>query len=231
LKNCRGRQFFKYARQHFALDALDSYADTADDGDRLVPSPTKHAAKNAVDTARAGVATAEKAMAAALDDALTAARQPGSGGTGTVNPAADHALTHARDRLEQAAEQSRATPSHAPLRDVRPDARLLEEQRKLLTHAIRMAAYNSESTLTRMITPHYRRAEDEARALIREAITLSGDIHIVGDTLHVTLDPATAPRRSRAIAALCLELTATETIYPDTELKIVYSVKDVPGDT
>jgi len=227
----RQENYFKYARQHFALDALDSYADTADDGDRLVPSPAKHHAKNAVDTARAGLATAEKAMAAALDDALIAARAPGSGPTATVNPSADRALTTARRTLEQAAADSRATPSHIPLREVRPDARLLEEERKLITHAIRMAAYNSESTLARMITPHYRRAQDEARALIREAMTLSGDIRIDGDTLHVTLDPATAPRRSRAIAALCRELTATETTYPDTNLKIAYSVKAITDTT
>ena len=91
-----------------------------------------------------------------------------------------------------------------------------------------MAAYNAESTLVRMLRPHYARAEDEARALLREAITLSGDLHITGDTLHVRLDPATAPRRSRALHALCEQLTATETIYPDTQLKIVYSVKDQP---
>jgi transposase-like protein len=88
-----------------------------------------------------------------------------------------------------------------------------------------MAAYNSESTLVRMLGPHYARAEDEARALLREAMTLSGDLRIVGDTLHVTLDPASAPRRSRALHALCQQLTATQTIYPDTQLKIVYSVK------
>src|SRR5664279_2598230 len=185
----RQENYFKYARQHFALDALDSYADLPDDGDRLVPSPAKHTAKESVDTARAGLATAEKAMAAALDDALIAARAPGSGPTATVNPSADRALTTARRTLEQAATDSRATPSHIPLREVRPDARLLEEQRKLITHAIRMAAYNSESTLARMIAPHYRRAQDEARALIREAMTLSGDTRIDGDTLHVTLDP------------------------------------------
>src|SRR5659263_3364 len=73
---------------------------------------------------------------------------------------------------------------------------LLDEERKLLTHAIAMAAYNAESTLARMLRPHYSRADDEARALLREAFTLSGDLHITGDTLHVRLDPAAAPRRS-----------------------------------
>ena len=225
----RQENYFKYARQHFALDALDSYADTADDPDRPVPNPAKHKAKAAVDTARDGLARAENGMATAIDDAVARARRPGSGATATVDPTADRALSAARTELQQATADSRATPSHIPLRQARPDARLLDEQRKLLTHAIRMTAYNSESTLTRMLRPHYARAEDEARALLREAMTLSGDLRVIGDTLHVTLDPATAPRRSRALHALCQQLTATETLYPDTQLKIVYSVKDQPG--
>jgi len=124
--------------------------------------------------------------------------------------------------------RSRATPSHLPLHQVRPDARLLDEDRKLITHAIRIAAYNAESTLARMLRPHYSRADDEARALLREAFTLSGDLHVSGDTLHVRLDPATAPRRSRALHALCQQLTETGTRYPDTNLTISYGVKGQP---
>jgi transposase-like protein len=221
----RQENYFKYAREHFALDALDSYADVADDPTRLVPNPAKKHTRAAVEAARTGLSTAETSLSTAIDDAAVLARQPGSAGSATVDPAATHALTQARDQLELAITKSRDTPSHLPLGQVRPDARLLDEQRKLLTHAIRMAAYNAESTLARMIRPHYARAEDEARTLIREAMTLSGDLQITGDTVHLRLDPASAPRRSRALAALCDQLTATETIYPDTNLKIEYSVK------
>jgi len=91
-----------------------------------------------------------------------------------------------------------------------------------------MASYNAESTLARMLRPSYSRADDEARALLREAFTLSGDLHISGDTLHVRLDPATAPRRSRALHALCQQLTETGTRYPDTDLTISYGVKGQP---
>lgn len=66
-----------------------------------------------------------------------------------------------------------------------------------------MACYNAETTLARMLRPHYARAVDEARALIREAMKLSGDLEVRGDTLHVWLSPASAPRRSRALHALC----------------------------
>jgi len=89
-----------------------------------------------------------------------------------------------------------------------------------------MAAYNAESTLARMRTTP--RADDEARALLREAFTLSGDLHITGDTLYVRLDPATAPRRSRALHARCQQLTETATRYPDTNLTISYGVKGQP---
>ena len=40
------------------------------------------------------------------------------------------------------------------------------------------------------------------------------------------MDALTAPRRSRALAGLCEDLTATETAYPGTHLTLVYSVKE-----
>lgn len=224
----RQENYFKYAREHFALDGLDSYAAIADDPHRLVPNPAKKHTRAAVETARTALSTAETTLATAIDAAADRARQPGSGATADVDPAAPHALTQARDQLELALAESRHTPSHLPLGQVRPDAALIDEERKLLTHAIRMAAYNAESTLARMIRPHYARADHEARALLREAMTLSGDLQITGDTVHLRLDPASAPRRSRALAALCTQLTATETIYPDTHLKIAYSLKGQP---
>jgi hypothetical protein len=76
-----------------------------------------------------------------------------------------------------------------------------------------------------MLTPHYARAEDEARSLLRETYRASGDLEVVGNELHVRIAPLSAGRRSRALAALCQELTATETRYPGTDLRLVYSVK------
>jgi hypothetical protein len=224
----RQENYFKYAREHFALDALDSYADTPDDLGRLVPNPAKASAQDQVAGARAQLAAAQGGVVDAIDDAGIRARQPGSGGKATVDPAAGQALTGANSDLAAATAASRETPSHLPLGQVRPGSRLLETETKLLTHAIRMSAYNAESALARLLRPHYARGDDEARALLREAFTLSGDLQITGDTLHVRLDAPSAPRRSRALAALCTELTDTATRYPGTDLTIVYSIKGHP---
>ncbi len=224
----RQENYFKYARQHFALDALDSYADTGDDLTRPVPNPAKARAQNAVLAARTGLAAANADLAAAIDTAAAQAGRPGNRGKAVVDPNTDRALTAAKTRLAQANVTSRATPSHLPLGQVRPASRLLETERKLLTHAIRMSAYNAESALARLLRPHYPRAEDEGRALLREAFTLTGDLQISGDTLHVRLDTASAPRRSKAINALCAELNQTQTRYPGTALILTYSIKDHP---
>jgi hypothetical protein len=61
--------------------------------------------------------------------------------------------------------------------------------------------------------------------LLSEAFKAPADLEIVGDELHVRMDALSAPRRSRAIAGLCAELTATETLYPGTKLRLVFSVK------
>jgi len=221
----RQENYFKYAREHFALDALDSYADQPDDLGRLVPNPAKARAGDQVSVARAQLVAAQGGVADAIDAAGVRARQPGSGGKATVDPAAGQALSTATSDLDAAQTASRETPSHLPLGQVRPGSRLLETETKLLTHAIRMSAYNTESALARLLRPHYAQGDDEARALLREAFALSGDIQITGDTLHVRLDPASAPRRSNALAALCVELTDTATRYPGTDLTLAYSIK------
>ncbi len=225
----RQENYFEYAREHFALDALDSYTDQRDDLGRLVPNPAKARAADQVSDARAQLAAAQGGVADAIDAALAQARQTGSGGKATIDPAAGQALTGATTELAAAKAASRQTPSHLPLGQVRPGSRLLETERKLLTHTIRMSAYNAESALARLLRPHYARGDDEARALLREAFTLTGDLQISGNTLHVRLDPASAPRPSKALAALCTELTDTATRYPGTDLTLAYSIKGHPG--
>jgi hypothetical protein len=190
-----------------------------------VPNPAKARAGDQVSVARAQLVAAQGGVADAINDAGIRARQPGSDGKATVDPAAGRTLAAATSDLDAAKAASRQTPSHLPLGQVRPGSRLLETETKLLTHAIRMSAYNTESALARLLRPHYARGDDEARALLREAFTLSGDIQITGDTLQVRLDPPSAPRRSKTLAALCTELTDTATRYPGTDLTLAYGIK------
>jgi hypothetical protein len=105
----------------------------------------------------------------------------------------------------------------------------LETETKLITHAIRMAACNAETILARALHGHYARAGDEACALIREALTTSGDIPPA--TRPCTCGSTRSPRPAapRALAALCAQLNETQTRYPGTTLTLRYEVKEHPG--
>jgi hypothetical protein len=206
--------FFRYMRAHYGLDALDSYATTPDDPTRLTPNPARRHADRALRDARRQLADCE----ATEGKASLAGRAP--------TPELQDAFAAARTEIDRLAGDARAIPAKVALGHARPDAMRITPERKRIHDTIRMATYNAESALARLLAPHYPRADDEARTLLREAFRTPADLQIIGNELHVTLNPLSAPRRTRAIAGLCDELTATKTLYPGTNLTLVYTTKD-----
>jgi hypothetical protein len=67
-----------------------------------------------------------------------------------------------------------------------------------------------------------------AHALVRQALTGSGDIDPGDGTLTVRLDPLPTSRATAAIAQLCEHLTATQTRYPGTNLTLRDEIKTRP---
>ena len=143
--------------------------------------------------------------------------------------ALDAPVETAHRELEAAADAAAAVPARIRLGEIAPDMVRLDAEVKQITHAIRMASYNAETTLARRLDGHYARAGDEAYAVIREALLTSGDICPAPGELLIRLDPLTAPRRTQALAALCDQLTQAECHYPGTDLVLRYEIKPHPG--
>ena len=225
----REENYFRYARTRFALDALDSYAASPDDPDRMVPNPARKTAAARIRQAEAAAQAAETAR----DAALLQLRSPAPGQAAYLSNQVINALAApveaAYRELEQAEDAAAAIPARIPLGTLAPDMVRLDAETKQITHAIRMAAYNAETTLARALDGHYARAGDEAYALIREALTTSGDIYPGPGQLLIRLDPLTAPRRTQALAALCDQLNQAQACYPGTDLVLRYEVKSRPN--
>ena len=210
----REENYFRYARTRFALDALGSYAAAPDDPDRMVPNPARKTAAARIRQAEAAAQAAETAR----DAALLQLRSPAPGQAAyltnqLINALAAPAEAAWRD-LDEAEQAAAAIPARIRLGTLAPDMARLDAETKQITHAIRMAACNAETTLARALDRHYARAGDEAYALIREALTTSGDIHPGNGELLIRLDPLTAPRRIQALAALCNQLTEPAPAIP-----------------
>jgi transposase len=227
----REENWFRYGRAHFALDSLDSYAVIPEDPGRKVPNPAKKTASAAVQAARKALADAEQARQGTLGEL----KNPAPGQQITITNAMlarlDAPVEAARRKLAQAQAAARQVPAKIPLAEHNPHMVRLETEAKLITHAVKMAAFNAETALARALHGRYARAGDEAYALIREALHASGDIIPGQDTLTIRLSPLSAPRRTTAIAALCDWLNDARVCYPGTSLTLRFEVKDHPGTT
>jgi transposase len=226
----RQENYFRYARMHFDLDSHDAYATTDDDPTRMVPNPAKKKAHQQVMAARARY---ERTLAA-TDAALLEAVSPPPGVTVVITNTAHDRLTAdlraTESDLDAAQAAHRAIPARLPLGQVNPGQQVLDIQTKLITHAIRITAFNTATALARAIRVHtgYARANHEAHALVRQALTSSGDIDPGDGTLTVRLDPLPTSRATAAIAQLCEHLTSTQTRYPGTNLTLRYEIKTWP---
>jgi hypothetical protein len=220
----RQENHFRYARMHFDLDSHDAQATTDDDPTRMVPNPAKKKAHQQLLAARA---RHERALAV-TDAALLQAVSPQPGVTLLITNADHDRLTTdlraAETVLDTAQHAHRAIPARLPLAQVNPGQQVLDIQTKLISHAIRIAAFNTATAMARAIRVHtgYARANHEAHALIRQALTGSGDIDPGDGTLTVRLDPLPTSRATATIAQLCEHLTATQTRYPGTNLILRY---------
>ena len=223
----RQENYFRYARMHFALDSHDRYTATVDDPTRMVPNPAKKTSRDTLNAARARVDRAQ----AATDALLLQWRSPQPGSPVTLSNTDHNRITaplrDAEQALHQAQQAHANTPTRLPLAQVNPGQQVLDIETKLITHAIRIAAFNTITTLARDLRLHtrYTRATDEAHTLIRHALTQSGDIIPHGDTLTLRLDPLPTRRATTALAELCEHLTTTHTRYPGTTLTLRYQTK------
>ncbi len=223
----REENYFRYGRMHFALDSHDCYAVTDDDPDRSVPNPAKKKAHRAVQAARARLARAETRR----DEQLLALRSPAPGISTVITNQTLNQITApvhaARAELDAAVAAHRAIPTRLPLGQVRPGQQVLDTETKLLTHAIRMAAFNTQTALARTIitSTGYRKAGNEAHALVRSALAGTGDIAPAPGRLHIRLDPLHTPRSTAALAELCTALNDAAAVFPGTDLQMHYSVK------
>jgi len=97
--------------------------------------------------------------------------------------------------------------------------------RKQFHDIIKMIAYRAETSMAMIVRPILARSDD-ARSLIREILTTDADLIPDEDnkTLTVRLHHLTNKLSDQAARALAAELNATETIYPGTDLRLIYKL-------
>ena len=221
--------FLKYMREHYALDRLVSYQVAPMDETTPVVNPAWRKLDRAV-----------RSLTAKLHPRL--ARFGVMSLAGPIDPAAVESFLKKKAALQQEIEalqtqlrerkaQRAAVPRHLPLGQVPEAERFdrLSSGSKDLVDTIKLVAYRAETAMAHVLRetlPQWRREEE--RRLLQSLYASEADLipDPAAGTLTVRIHYPANALLGRAVEKLCAELTATQTVFPTTDLRLVYRLAD-----
>src|ERR1700751_1780028 len=101
----------------------------------------------------------------------------------------------------------------------------LRSEKKHFIDTIKLIAYRAETALAQLAREKIKRL-DEARSLIRQLFRT--EVDLIPDqqnkTLTVRLHPMTTQAHDEIVRHICAEITATEIVFPGTDLRLIYEI-------
>lgn len=216
--------FFKYMLEHYGLDRLIEYGtEPLPDTTRLV-NPAWRKLDSQV-RKQAALQSRELAQFGALHLPAEA----------TTQETAEHerqkgqillSIQEGQQPLDELKAQRKQTPKHVMLKEL-PEAdqfSQLRTDKKHLLDTIKMIAYRAETALVHLAREKLARADQETRAWVRGLLQSAADLRPdpQAKTLTVRLHRQATVAQDVALDHVCAELNATETVYPGTELRLVF---------
>lgn len=129
------------------------------------------------------------------------------------------------------AEALSKTPSKIKLADMPEEKRYnrLKKESKMFMNIIKMIAYRAETSLANLIRPYYKNHEKDRRQIIQTILASSASLQpdYENNILQVSIQSQATPRANKALKHLCEAINLTETIYPQTNLRLVFISPDV----
>jgi len=216
----RQENYFKYMDEEFALDALVEYGtkELPESTDR--PNPQWLSVTRRLKEARAEVSGLRCELGKEAAGNAEAAR-PTMRGFKIAHAELRKQLGEAETRVTRLLEQRGKIPRRIPA----TDRVALKTEKKLITDAIKMAAYQVETELLGLLQDQYARSAEEGRTLLHAAFQSSAQLEVAEGELRVTIARQSAPHRTAALAAVCAQLDALAVPFPGTNLQIRLAVQ------
>jgi hypothetical protein len=217
--------FFKYMIEHYNLDRLVEYGiEPLPDTTRVV-NPAWRELDSQV-RKQAALLAREQARFGSLNLPAQADLQE-TQELATQKAQLLQGVQARQKQLEELKEKRRAVDKHVLLKDL-PEAQRfgqLRTDKKHLVDTLKLIAYRAETALVQIVREKLRRWDD-ARALVRQVLGSAVDLRpdTKSKTLTIRLHRLTTAAHDEALRHLCEELTATETVYPGTELRMIYEM-------
>lgn len=217
--------YFRYMRQHFGLDALVEHGTEAMPDTAFTVNPAWRKLNAEVRKKHSYL----RRITALLQGASL--EQPISEASVTEHQLRQGQLQEQIDSLQKELDelkpQRKAMPRHVLVKDL-PEEHIftrLRSERKYFLDTIKMISYRAETCMVSIVREKLAR-NDDGRALLRQIFDTEVDLipDAEQQTLTVRLHHLTQRAHDEVIRHLCEELTATETLFPGTDFKLIYKL-------
>jgi hypothetical protein len=136
-------------------------------------------------------------------------------------------IEHLRKQAEELKALRKATKRHFTYDELPKEAQFdrLSIQSKHFIDTIKMVAYRAETAMAQILRQKMTR-HDDARSLLRAIYNTEVDMNpdLQAKTLTIRLHPLANNSSDQAVKHLCDELNNTETLFPGTELRLIYEL-------
>jgi Transposase protein len=217
--------FFRYLLGDFNFDRLLQYGTEELSGDIQVVNPAYSSISNQIKKTKEKKARLEAQLFQHLEKDIN---QP-------MSKMSDLFVTHSKttdkietlkSELDQMLIDRKQIPARIKLKEMDNEKRYnkLKTESKQFINIIRMIAYRAETALLNLIRPVFRNTEKEGRMVIKSILTSDVDLKpdYTEKNLTITLHTQSNPRSNKAAFELCILLTETQTVYPGTDLKMIF---------
>jgi len=222
--------FFKYMIENYGLDRMASYSiEDIPDTTRVV-NPEHRGVEREIRT-KAATLSRKTAEFGALELAM-------DNGESTTLDAQIQKRATMHEEIDGLAQEivslklkRKAVPRHIPMSELPAGQKLerLSIGTRQLLDTVKMIAYRAETAMAQTIQENMWRSDD-ARNLLRAIYANEVDLLPEPENriLYVRLHSLANRSSDTAAAHLCNELNETETIFPGTELRLVYELVSRP---
>jgi len=217
--------FFRYMMEHFHLDRLIDYEMVKPDETVEVVNPAHRKLENQIKS------VAAKKVRKQVEFCNLTLQEPSN--SKEVERYEMQKATVLDDmnqmekELDELKQKRKQTEKHIAFVDLPEENKFqqLSPTRKQFMDTIRMIAYRAETAMTSVLRETLSRSDD-ARSLAREIMTTEADMIPDADkgTLTIKLNHLTNRLSDEAARHLAEHLNQTETIYPGTNLRLVYKL-------
>lgn len=223
--------FFRYMMQDYDLDRMASFGTETVDADREIVNPEYRKLTHRIKKVREKI---QRLQAQFFPLAQLAMEQLLDALPKTTRKQAEY--RERIDALKKEEEGLLCQRSQIPRRlkvyqmPEQQRYNRLKTESKLLMNVMRMICYRAETSVAQWIAPYLGKPEGEKRMVVKQIIESSADLTVDEErkTLTVTLHSLSANRFNVAAHELAQLLNQTETVFPGTDLTMIFKITAKP---